>query len=955
MARDPSTPPTAELVRRLMSACTALIILCVTLVLGAILSGFGAGSFVIAIGALIGLFGVSSARNALSDYQKRLTGNVPEDLPPVPTATVVQPAPLAATAPASKPEREEWELEPAFMRAQRDRKEATIRKPAEKKAPSALSHAEGRMQIDWEEWIGKKLLQKVGVIIVLIGMLVLLKYSFDNKIIGELGRIALATVAAFLLLGAGEWFHKKYPLWFQAFTGGGIVLLYFTVWAAHVFYANELLESHGLSVPPVVAFVLYGAITVIAALAAIRYNAQTIAWFGVLGGFLTPFLVTGVSSPVGLTMYLGILSIGILGLALFKRWRYLNIPAFVCTQLYLFALVYPHADISVALQIGIAVGFFLLFSLLPLVYQFRLRQKAEPEDILLIILSGATVFQAVVDATGGWRGEWVGLLSLGLAAFYVCFAAASLRNRGDDMALTMTYLIGSIGLIALAMYKWMGIDWVTLGWAPYSVVLGFLALRLRRRDVLHCGLVLLLGSLLFFMTQLPAIRENVEMVWHPFTSHWALLSYVVFASLLAWFRILRDLPQISPHRDALETLGHSLHIAVAGILFLAVTFEVTRLDFAITLPLAVAYLGFSLVGMLVFAATASLVWFIAAIIVQALVFLFTFFIGDTSGMVSPLIHAGEVTPIFHSWAAVSLLSFIMAVGTYMIVSRRRESVAGALPVRTMILVAASAQVWLHGTVEIQHLVDALSWSPILFHRTLSLWWTVFALAFVGWGLVSERPKALQSGITLLFLPLLKDLFLKVQDRTDLYETILWIGLPVLLLFAGILWQKRELSRGAVAMLACHLAATLLSHLTGLSHIPFVETVLWTALTLGLCVTGTRSKERSILTAGMLMFGALMIVDMLTNLSRAGSFLPTVWWALAGLAAMIAGFVEREKALRKLAIGVFTATIIKLLIFDFAVLTTGVRIGASIATGLLLIGASYLYQRFDAMLSRSTPR
>jgi hypothetical protein len=34
------------------------------------------------------------------------------------------------------------------------------------------------------------------------------------------------------------------------------------------------------------------------------------------------------------------------------------------------------------------------------------------------------------------------------------------------------------------------------------------------------------------------------------------------------------------------------------------------------------------------------------------------------------------------------------------------------------------------------------------------------------------------------------------------------------------------------------------------------------------------------------------------------------------------------------------------------LSTGVRIGASILTGLLLIGASYLYQRFDAELAKS---
>ena len=71
-----------------------------------------------------------------------------------------------------------------------------------------------------------------------------------------------------------------------------------------------------------------------------------------------------------------------------------------------------------------------------------------------------------------------------------------------------------------------------------------------------------------------------------------------------------------------------------------------------------------------------------------------------------------------------------------------------------------------------------------------------------------------------------------------------------------------------------------------------------------------------------------------------------WWALAGLATMTAGFVEREKKLRQLAMLIFGATALKLLLVDFNGLETPVRIGASIVTGLLMIGASYLYQRFD---------
>lgn len=48
------------------------------------------------------------------------------------------------------------------------------------------------------------------------------------------------------LLIAGEYFHEKYAKWSHAFTGGGLVLLYLTVWIAHVLYAQELAQSYSI-------------------------------------------------------------------------------------------------------------------------------------------------------------------------------------------------------------------------------------------------------------------------------------------------------------------------------------------------------------------------------------------------------------------------------------------------------------------------------------------------------------------------------------------------------------------------------------------------------------------------------------------------------------------------------------------------------------------------------------
>ena len=749
--------------------------------------------------------------------------------------------------------------------------------------------------VDWEEWVGKKLLQKVGILIVLIGMIVFLKYSFDNHLIGELGRISLSTVAAVVLLGMGELFQKKYNLWSQAFTGGGLVLLYFTVWAAHVFYHQELLSSHGISVSPAMAMGLYSLITFIGAIASIRYNSQTIAWFTTLGGYLTPLLI---SSPepnfVILTCYLAVLAAGILSLSWYRKWPHISLAAFLLTQFYLFGLVYTSASVSDAQQTLIAIGFFIVFALPPLLHQFRSKLDAETDDIALILLDGATAFLGIVDALGGFGGEYVGLVSLLLAAVYTAFAGAALWKRSNDTLLVNTYLLAGIGLISLALYAQMEWQWVAAGWAPLSVLLLLIAIRLERKSVFGCATTLLIGSVVFLGINLPVLRPDIEALWHPFTSHWALLSYVVFTCLLGWIHLGKNLPKNSaPSETFGENLKINLHRIIALIVFAAITFEATGLHFTITLPLALSYLAFSLIAIIVFAATGLTVWFVTAFLVQILVLLFTFVFGETSGMVGGLMNGPHVVPFLHPWAGVSVLSLFSIACFLWVILRQKNNTVSTGKIRLWLIAIASSQVWMHLTVEIQHMQSAFSWSDTTFERVLSGWWILFCIPFFSWGIKHKQQFVVRAAIFALCIPLAKDMLLILSGQGNVYEVSLWTALP-----------------------------------------------------LALVSISSRLKVRDLVVAGSSILAVTMAVDMLHTVASDAGLIRTIWWAVVGLITMSIGFSGREKTLRRLAIGIFAATVVKLLLFDFASLSTGVRIVASILTGLLLIGASYLYQRFD---------
>ena len=93
-----------------------------------------------------------------------------------------------------------------------------------------------RIKVDWELILGGNWLARIGVLAVVIGVAFFLKLAFDNQWIGEAGRVALGVTGGIGLLIAGELLHRRYPIYAQALLGGGIAILYVSIFAAFSFY-----------------------------------------------------------------------------------------------------------------------------------------------------------------------------------------------------------------------------------------------------------------------------------------------------------------------------------------------------------------------------------------------------------------------------------------------------------------------------------------------------------------------------------------------------------------------------------------------------------------------------------------------------------------------------------------------------------------------------------------------
>jgi uncharacterized membrane protein len=175
----------------------------------------------------------------------------------------------------------------------------------------------------WSWITGVNVFVGVGIIIVFWGMTYLIHYAIDENIIPiELRLIAVAATAVGLLYWG--WRQRALrPNFALVVQGGGIGLLYLTIFAAFSLYRV---------MPSLPAFVLLFLTVMLAAVLAVLQNARSLALFASIGGFLAPVLTSsGSNNYIGLFSYYTVLNLGIFAIAWFKSWRLLNFVGFVFT------------------------------------------------------------------------------------------------------------------------------------------------------------------------------------------------------------------------------------------------------------------------------------------------------------------------------------------------------------------------------------------------------------------------------------------------------------------------------------------------------------------------------------------------------------------------------------------------------------------------------------------------
>ena len=348
----------------------------------------------------------------------------------------------------------------------------------------------------WERLLRGNLMARAGVVVLFFGVAFLLKYTYQHLQVPIELRLAGVALGAVVLLAFGWRLRLTREGYGLALQGGGVGLLYLTIFAALRLF--ELL-------PAGPAFALLLAVAALSAVLAVLQDARALAVLGASGGFLAPILAsTGAGSHVALFGYYAVLNAGILAIAWFKSWRVLNLTGFVFT----FAIATTwgalrYAPDAYATTEPFLVLFCLIYIALPLLFARReAGQFARYLDTTLVfgvpLVGFGLQLGLVRDFTYG--SAWS---ALAFAAVYLLLARGLWARRGEGLRLLVEAFL-ALGVVFATLAIPLAVDrrWTSAAWALEGAAMVWVGVRQERLPARIFGALLQSLAAFFYLADL---------------------------------------------------------------------------------------------------------------------------------------------------------------------------------------------------------------------------------------------------------------------------------------------------------------------------------------------------------------------------------------------------------------------------------------------------------------------
>jgi uncharacterized membrane protein len=327
-----------------------------------------------------------------------------------------------------------------------------------------------------EVQFGQKWLLIGGIAITVFGLGFFLKYAFEQNWVGPAGRVVLSYLASATFLGVGDHFRRKGAKIFGLYLlGGGIAALYLTTFAA-----SQIYDLIG----PIPAFGFMMLVTLLAGTLSLLYDTKWLSVLGLIGGFLTPILLsTGRDNQLALMSYMTLLNAGILAIAAFKQWTVLNYLGFGFTWLLFSGWYASFYEVEKFWRTTFFLNlFFLIYAVVPFLYYFVRERQERVKSFAILSPNAFIAFGFSYAMIREYAAlPFVSIVTLAYAGLFFWMAHYLYqRNRENRDPLVLLLSQGIFFLLITVPILFSG-HWITIFWAAQTIALLWAAVHLQHR------------------------------------------------------------------------------------------------------------------------------------------------------------------------------------------------------------------------------------------------------------------------------------------------------------------------------------------------------------------------------------------------------------------------------------------------------------------------------------------
>lgn len=346
---------------------------------------------------------------------------------------------------------------------------------------------------DLEVKIGLNLINKLGMILILLGSITAMKYTYTNWL-NDYTKAGLGFLLGFLFLGVGEFFNKKNKTLFGlGLTGGGIGVLYLSVFSSYFIF-----DILNMSLSLFISFI----ITSLSIYLSSRYNSQTVCGLSLVGGYLPFFSYTLIEGLSGISVYIAmtyllLLNILVLMLSLKRRWIYINYISFLLNvPCFVYLIFVSDSD---WINILYTITIFVMYLGITLIYPLKEKVKLKNIDLLLIGLNtfiNSVLLYGLFSAV--FKFDFEGMFALFFSVFYFILAKFIERTASQEKGIEKFFYITSLTFFILVVPFQLDLDYISLGFIIESLLLISYARKYNDKKIQKASFVVLITCVFSF-------------------------------------------------------------------------------------------------------------------------------------------------------------------------------------------------------------------------------------------------------------------------------------------------------------------------------------------------------------------------------------------------------------------------------------------------------------------------